>query len=243
MAARPKYVEIAEYLRRLIRDGELRPGDVLPSQNDMIEKFGAAGSTVNRAFRMLKDEGLTVSVAGRATIVAERPAETATGVARLDRLERVGREFVPGETSTNHVAMRVSLRDIELCRELNVDPGDEVVVRRRVFRKDGTPTVVAHSFIAIRGHTAVPEVMQQGQLKPFWQTIYKERTGRDITRSPERRGARLASNDELQALELKIPPNMAVAVLVLRSTFHDEEGPIEVWEDVYAPGLWQVEDR
>src|SRR5689334_4750942 len=143
MSTRPKYVEIAAHLRQLIRDGVLQPGDIMPSQNDIIEQFGVAGTTANRAFRMLKDEGLTMSVAGRATLVAERPAETATGAARLDRLERIGREFVPGETSTNHVAMRVSLRDIGLCRELNVDPGDEVIVRRRVFRKDGKPTVVA----------------------------------------------------------------------------------------------------
>jgi hypothetical protein len=29
---------------------------------------------------------------------------------------------------------------------------------------------------------------------------------------------------------------MAVAVLVTSVTFHDEEGPLAYWEDVYAPG-------
>jgi DNA-binding GntR family transcriptional regulator len=243
VSTRPKYTEIAAHFRRLIRDGVLQPGDAMPSQNDVIEQFAVAGTTVNRAFRQLKTEGLTMSLPGRATFVAERPAETATGAARISRLERVGRELVPGETSTNHEAMRVSLRDPDLCRELDVDPGDEVIVRRRVFRRDGKPTVVALSFIHIRALPHVPEIMRQGQLKPFWQTTYKERTGRQITRSPERRGARLANNDELHALEVDIPASMAAAVLVLRSTFHDEDGPIEVWEDVYSPGLWQVADE
>jgi DNA-binding GntR family transcriptional regulator len=243
MTDRIGYADIATHYRRMISDGELRPGDVLPSMTKVCEQFGVSISTANRAFRQLKAEGLTYALAGQKTLVAHPRAESATGAARIDRLERVGREFVSGETSTDHVAMRVSLRDPDLCREMDLEPGDEVIVRRRVFRRDGTPTVVAHSFINLRAHLAVPEVEQQGQLKPFWQKTYRERTGREITRSPERRGARLASTDELRALEIDIPANMAAAVLVLRTLFHDDDGPIELWEDVYAPGLWQVEDK
>src|SRR5262249_13728007 len=102
------------------------------------------------------------------------------------------------------------------------------------------PTVVASSYIHARAVSDVPELLNQGQLKPFWQNTYKERTGREIVRSPERRGARLASTDELEALEINLPPYAAVPVLVLQTVFHDEDGPIEVWEDVYAPGMWQV---
>jgi hypothetical protein len=42
---------------------------------------------------------------------------------------------------------------------------------------------------------------------------------------------------ELDALEIDAPPHVAVAVLVTNVTFHDEVGPIEHWEDVYAPGV------
>jgi GntR family transcriptional regulator len=43
-------------------------------------------------------------------------------------------------------------------------------------------------------------------------------------------------------LNVVAPPSAAVPVLVLRNVFLDEDGPIEAWEDVYAPGVWQVED-
>jgi DNA-binding GntR family transcriptional regulator len=234
------YAEIAAHYRRLITDGTLKPGDVLPSMTKVQDEFGASITTVNRAFRLLKAEGLTTAMQGIGTVVTERRRSTATGTARLERLERTGREYAPGETSTGHVAMLRSLKDLELCRLLDVDPGEEVVVRRRVFRQDGQPTVVAHSIIHMRALPVVPEIRQQGQLKPFWQSTYQERSGKEITRLPERRGARLASTDELNALEINIPPNAAAAVLVLHTTFHDADGPIEVWEDVYAPGLWQV---
>jgi DNA-binding GntR family transcriptional regulator len=234
------YADIADHYRRLITDGTLKPGDVLPSMTKVQDEFGASITTVNRAFRQLKAEGLTTAMQGVGTIVTGVRRSPATGAARLDRVERTGREYAPGETSTNHVAMRAGLRDLELCRLLDVDPGEEVVIRRRVFRQDGVPTVVAHSFIHMRARSVVPEIEQQGQLKPFWQRRYQDRSGKEVTRLPERRGARLASTDELAALEVDIPPNAAAAVLVLHTAFHDDQGPIEVWEDVYRPGLWQV---
>lgn len=235
------YAEIAAHFRRQIVDGELKPGDTLPPMQAVREMFGVAITTVNRAFKMLKNEGLTSAVWGGRTIVANRPRSTSTGRARLERLERTGREFVPGESSSGHAATMRSCYDLDICEQLDIDPGDEIVVRRRVFRLDGKPTVFAISCIHPRALASVPEVLAvQGQLKPFWQTTYKERTGREIIRSPERRGARLASTDELAALEVDIPPHAAAAILVLHTTFHDDDGPIEVWEDVYAPGLWQV---
>lgn len=234
------FAEIAAHYRQLIIDGTLQPGDVLPSMTKVQEEFGSSVTTVNRAFRQLKAEGLTTALPGVGTIVTGGHRRIASGTARLERLERTGREYGPGETSTGHVAMRTSLKDIELCQLLDVDPGDEIVLRRRIFRQDGIPTVVAHSLIHIRALASVPELEQQGQLKPFWQKRYTERTGREITRLPERRGARLASNDELNAFEMDLPPNVAAPILVLQTVFTDEDGPIEVWEDVYRPGLWQV---
>lgn len=238
---RTGYADIAAHFRRRILDGELAPGDTLPPMQEVRETFGVAITTVNRAFKMLKHEGLTTAVWGGRTLVAGPRHSTSTGRARLERLERTGREFVTGESSSGHSAALLSCRDLDICEQLDIDPGDEVVVRRRVFRQDGRPTVFAISCIHPRVLASVPEVLHtQGQLKPFWQTTYRERTGREIIRSPERRGARLASTDELAALEVDIPPNAAAAILVLHTTFHDDDGPIEVWEDVYAPGLWQV---
>lgn len=234
------YAEIAAHFRRLIEDGELVAGSAMPSMREVCEQFGVAITTANRAFRQLKAEGLTAAIPGRGTIVAREPRTISTGVSRLERLQRTGREYVPGESSTGHVAMLRSCNEPDICEQLDVEPGDEVVVRRRIFKRDGVPTVVAISVIHARVLASVPEVLHQGQLKPFWQQTYRERTGREVSRSPERRGARLASDDELAALEVSVPPYAAVPVLVLHTTFHDEAGPIEVWEDVHAPGLWQV---
>lgn len=236
------YADIAAHYRRKIMDGELQPGDVLPSMRDVQDEFGVSVTTANRAFRMLKQEGLTTPRPGVGTLVASRGRLSSTGKSRVERLERTGEEFVPGESSTGHQAERLSCQDPEFADLLDIEVGAEVVVRRRVFRYNGKPTAFAVSVIHSRATIAVPEVAQQGQLKPFWHLTYRDRTGKDVTPSPERRTARHASNDELAALEVAVPPTAAVPVLVIRTIWHDEDGPIEVWEDVHAPGTWQVDD-
>jgi DNA-binding transcriptional MocR family regulator len=69
------YAEIAAYLRQQIQDGTLRPGDTMPSFKKTSAQFGVAITTVNRAYRLLKEEGLTRSLAGVGTVVAD-PAST-----------------------------------------------------------------------------------------------------------------------------------------------------------------------
>ncbi|GAA3909169.1 GntR family transcriptional regulator [Streptomyces lannensis] len=240
MTKRVGYADIAAHYRQRIDDGDLEPGERMPTMEAVRDHFSVSMATVNRAYRQLKAEGYTTSRPGSATVVAFRPRVVSTGAARLERLNRTGKHYAPDETSTNHVSMLRSCADPDVAEQLGIDLHDEIVIRRRVFRREGRPTVVALSLIHPRALATVPELLQEGQLKPFWQTTYTQRTGREVKRSPERRGARLASTDELTALEVNVPPSAAVPVLVLHTTFHDEEGPLEVWEDVYAPGLWQV---
>lgn len=243
MSERTGYADIAAHYRQKIMDGELRPGEVMPSMREVQDAFGVTSTTANRAYRMLKQEGLTIPMAGVGTLVADRRRLSSTGKARVERLERGIDEFVAGETSSDHRADLLSCRDPEFAQLLDIEVDDEVVLRRRVFRYEGKPTTFAVSVIHARALGDVPEVLQQGQLKPFWHRTYKERTGKEIKPSPERRTARHASNDELTALEVNVPPTAAVPVLVIRTIWHDEDGPIEVWEDVHAPGTWQVDER
>lgn len=235
-----RYEEIAAQYRRRIQDGELTPGDALPTMREVCDETGAAMNTVSRAFQLLKSEGLTQATSA-GTVVAHQPEVAVTGVARLKRMERTGARSAPGETSTDHFAGLRSCVDPDIARFLDVELGDEIVLRRRVHRPEGKPPTVATSVIHMRALGDVPELLNEGPLERWWQELYTERTGRDVTRSPERRTARLISNDELAAFGIDMPAEAAAAVLVVVNVFHDENGPLEVWEDLYPPGAWEVD--
>lgn len=55
----PKMAElIAGQLRRQIVRGELREGDALPSESELLERFGVSRPTLREAFRVLESESL-----------------------------------------------------------------------------------------------------------------------------------------------------------------------------------------
>lgn len=76
----PKYVKIAEHLRRQMRAGVFKAGDRLPSLAQLNSEFGASQATVDRAHAMLEQDGLIVREQGRGVFVAEAPQRKATGV-------------------------------------------------------------------------------------------------------------------------------------------------------------------
>ena len=235
MGGRKGYADVASHYRRLIAAGDLTPGDAMPTVNTVAEEHSVARNTAARAYELLKREGLITTKAGAGTLVAQRPHIVVTGSDRLARGEAGNGHYAPGETSSGHEAWRQPCPDLSICRALGIEPHGEVIVRRRVFRQDGRVTSIGLNHIHPRVLDDVPEVLTQGRLPQSWRTIYTERTGREIHRSPELFGARHASRDELDALEVTAPEGAAVPVLVSYSTHHDESGPVTVWEDIYAP--------
>lgn len=66
------YRQIAAHLRARIESGELVPGQRIPTETELIETYEVARSTVRRAIRLLREEGLIVTVPQRGSYVARR---------------------------------------------------------------------------------------------------------------------------------------------------------------------------
>ncbi len=73
---RPPSQQIANVLRAAIRTRKFQPGEKLPSQNDLAERYNVARETVKAALRILRDERLIVTRQGSGAFVraqTERP--------------------------------------------------------------------------------------------------------------------------------------------------------------------------
>lgn len=66
----PLYEQLAAAVRAAIADGTARPGDRLPSGRDLAEANNVTLETVQRAYRLLADEGVVTSRVGRGTSIA-----------------------------------------------------------------------------------------------------------------------------------------------------------------------------
>jgi len=63
------YEEVAAQLERLILDGALKPGDKLPPERELAERFGVSRSAVREAIRSLELKGLVEPRPGEGTLV------------------------------------------------------------------------------------------------------------------------------------------------------------------------------
>jgi GntR family transcriptional repressor for pyruvate dehydrogenase complex len=62
---------VAEQIQRLIVDGALKPGDLLPPERELAERFAVSRSSVRDAIRTLEFVGLVVPRQGEGTVVAD----------------------------------------------------------------------------------------------------------------------------------------------------------------------------
>ena len=83
----PAFKQIAEALRFAIHEGEIAPGEKVPSESQLMEHFGVARMTVRQALAELRGEGLTFSEHGRGVFVRERPVVRRVASDRFARRE------------------------------------------------------------------------------------------------------------------------------------------------------------
>ncbi len=66
----PIYEQIIDQIKTLIRKGELKENDGLPSVRVLSKELKISALTVKKAYDILEDEGFTVTVHGKGTYVA-----------------------------------------------------------------------------------------------------------------------------------------------------------------------------
>lgn len=69
----PKYRQIADAIIASIRSGELRPGQVLPSEKQIQDATGAGRNTARQAIAWLRTRGWIETEPGRGSYVTARP--------------------------------------------------------------------------------------------------------------------------------------------------------------------------
>ena len=71
----PIYEQIVDQIKMLIRNGELKENDNLPSVRALAKELKISALTVKKAYDNLESEGFTVTVHGKGTYVAATNTE------------------------------------------------------------------------------------------------------------------------------------------------------------------------
>ena len=73
----PIYLQIIRYIQQGLAAGTIRDGDELPSRRVVSALLAVNPNTVQKAFRLLEDEGLVVSRAGAKSYMQASPQQIA----------------------------------------------------------------------------------------------------------------------------------------------------------------------
>src|SRR3954467_6177856 len=111
---KPAYEQVKDWVRGHIASGDWRPGDVVPSEAALMERFAISRMTAHRALRELATEGLVTRTQGSGTHVAQlhrissqlvirdiREEVTERGHAHATRVLQVGEEKATAELAAS----------------------------------------------------------------------------------------------------------------------------------------------
>jgi DNA-binding transcriptional regulator YhcF (GntR family) len=116
---RPPSQQIANVLRAAIRTRKFEPGERLPSQNELAERYNVARETVKTALRILRDERLIVTRQGSGAFVraqTERPVGLRPHVEAAFERPNVTLDFAGFSGETLHGALTEPLDKIRAGR-------------------------------------------------------------------------------------------------------------------------------
>ncbi|HEY3482619.1 MAG TPA: GntR family transcriptional regulator [Streptomyces sp.] len=229
-ASKPNARQIAADLRAQIARGDYRPGQQLPSTAALQKTYGVANQTVQNAFNLLHQQGITEGRAGAGVFVRERPTVQRRG---LDRLRRANREAGQGAflgdarysgfTATSKTEVTFEPADERTAAALDIAVGDEVVVRSRVMSADDVPVQIATSRLP-RSITAGSRI-EQIDTGPSGSYGVLDELGHQLQHGVEYVSTRPATADE--ATLLRIQPGAPVFE-VTRIAFTVAGRPVEI---------------
>ncbi|TCP42431.1 phosphonate metabolism transcriptional regulator PhnF [Rhodovulum marinum] len=196
MGRQALWTAIAATLRGEIGTGRYRPGDKLPTEADLAQRFGVNRHTVRRALAALAEDGLTHARRGAGVFVAARPTDYPIG--RRVRFHQNLR--AAGQTPEKNLLLaETRAADPREAAALDLPPGAPVHVYEGVSLADGAPIALFRSVF--------PADRLPGLLKALTETrsvtAALARAGvADYTRASTRLTAKLAS--PTQALHLAL---------------------------------------
>jgi GntR family transcriptional regulator len=123
--------------------GILRPGDQLPSEAQLCDRYGVSPMTVRRAINVLVDQGMIITKQGRGTFV--KPIAIGEATFHLKNLYNLLNDT---ENTTVHVLEASIVRaDERVARKLGIQPGQRTVYIRRILQTGDLPALYHREYL------------------------------------------------------------------------------------------------
>ena len=216
----PLYQQIKELILGSLQAGEWQPGQAIPSEMDLAERYKVSQGTVRKAIDELASENLVVRHQGKGTFVASH-REEAVQYRFLRLVPDSGKELI---LKSKFLSCETAQANELLAKQFNIKNKDPLILIKRVQSFYGKPVVYELIYLLatrFQGITLERLTSWSGPLYGFYETEFATH----MVRAEEH--IKALGADCLVAEHLSI--NEAAPVLqVERRTFTYGNKPVEV---------------
>jgi GntR family transcriptional regulator len=221
----PLYQQIKALILGSLQAGEWKPGEAIPSENDLAARFKVSQGTVRKAIDELANENLLVRRQGKGTFVATH---------HEDRVHFRFLRLVPDNGEPHYPKSKIldckRLRaPAEIARLLDLKSGDAVIQIERILYFSQEATVYEEIWLpgtTFKGLSVERLVEWRGPMYALFETEF----GTHMVRATER--LRAVAADDLSAKHLGVEQNTPL-LAVERVSYTYGERPVEVRKAVY----------
>lgn len=230
----PKYLQIQNWLYSMIRRERFRPGDQLPTEEDLAHMFDVNRMTVRQAMDHLVFQGMIVRERGKGTFLTNtKPREL---VHELDYISSFTEKMramgiIP---STKTYKMEVVQADQNTATTLQLGNDWRVIHLWRAKLADQDAVLIEREYLPYREFKDILKMDVSGSL---YQMLVKE-FGVSLSHATQILSAALASEEDQKIFGISGP----VPCVVLESVTYDESNvPIELLHATYRGDKFRFE--
>jgi GntR family transcriptional regulator len=142
----PAYFQLAQILHREIMNGGMRPGDRVPSENELSDEYGLSRMTARKAISLLAEKGVVRREKGKGTFVSKPRVEG--GLFLIPDLH--------DEMRMQGLSADVKLLGVKVVpagkvpsSKLEMKKGEKVIYLERVLEGGGEPLVLDRKYVML----------------------------------------------------------------------------------------------
>lgn len=220
----PMYFQIQTQLLKLIKQGQLRAGDALPSEEELSRACGVSRMTARHALQSLKSQGFASRHKGQGTFVSQPKVEK--DITHLcgftAEMKALGLE-----PSSRILSAETVPASAEVASRLKIAVASPAFQLRRLRLADGLPVAVEAVWLPQEQFPGINK-LDFADLS-LYRTL-RERYGIRVSRADEILEARSASQHEAELLEV---PRRSSVLVISRTLWSIDGKPVETAHSVY----------
>lgn len=228
----PLYHQLYEILRGPIVRGEWQPGDLIPPESELIERYQVSRTTVRQVLDRLVNEGLIYRQRGRGSFVAYPTLEQ--GLVRIVNFteDMLQRGFRPASRVLSSGLLPAPQ---DIAEKLGIEPGEELAYLKRLRLADDEPMGIEESYLV---HRYCPGILSRNDYATCSLRVVLDRDyGIRWSRARQVIRAISASRDLARLLAI---PSRSALLFIERVSYSQQNIPIEFLRVYYRADRYSL---